>query len=116
LRSKARLGVAVVACICSVDPSSASAATKPVAARIVVVEDRGVAQPGQVAGFSERCPARAPHAVGGTFGPTGGTPIAGQFLLTQSVPQHRTAWRIDVLNPLPCRSRTSPAPCALAAR
>jgi hypothetical protein len=95
--SKARLLVAVVACMCGVGPAPVAAATKA-STRVVIVEDRGVAAPGQIAGFSERCPASAPHAVSGTFGPTAGTPLAGQFLLTRSVPLHRTGWRVDVQN------------------
>lgn len=102
MRTKAGLFLAVVVYLCSAGSPPASAATKTIA-RVVVVEDRGVVAPGQVAGFSERCPARAPHAVGGTFGPTGNTPFAGQFLLTRSVPLRRTGWRVDLQNlaPLP---------------
>jgi hypothetical protein len=96
-----RLLLAVVLLLGAAAPA-ASAATASVT-RVVVVEDRGVVAPSQTAGFSERCPARAPHPVGGTFGPTDDAPLAGQLVLTASFPLRRAGWRVVVKNitPLP---------------
>jgi hypothetical protein len=97
VRAKARLS-AMVLCVCAATWPGAALAKPAAATRVVVVEDQGVVQPGSSAGFSERCPARAPHAIGGTFGPTDNSPHAGQFLLTASYPLRRSGWRIDVQN------------------
>jgi hypothetical protein len=93
--------IAVVLCLCGI--ASPAAAARSTATRVVVVEDQGVVAPSQNAGFSEHCPARAPHAVAGTFGPTDDAPLAGQLVLTASFPLKRTGWRVVVhnLTPLP---------------
>ena len=99
--ASARLLLAVGLLLGAASPA-ASAAT-PSTTRVVVVEDRGVVAPSQTAGFSERCPARAPHPVGATFGPTDDAPLAGQLMLTASFPLRRAGWRVVVKNitPLP---------------
>jgi hypothetical protein len=98
--SSVRTSLALVVVLCAVSPDAALAA--PTAAtRVVVVEDQGVVAPQQTGGFSEHCPARAPHAVGATFGPTDTQPLAGQFLLTASFPLRRTGWRVVLKNPTP---------------
>jgi hypothetical protein len=87
----------------AVVPPAAAPGPRSIGTQVVIVEDRGVIAPSQTAGFSERCPARAPHAVGATYGPTDDQPLAGQLLLTASFPLHRAGWRVVLKNltPLP---------------
>jgi hypothetical protein len=109
--------ITIAACLwCVVWASSAPAAPTPggespraatapaVKSVVVVLEDQGVVPPGATRGFTRVCPKRAPHPVGGTFGPGEGSPRAGQFLLAASFPQsEKRAWRVVVKNitPLP---------------
>ena len=76
---------------------------EPPASTVVVLEDQGVMPPGAIAGFRHTCPARAPHPVGGTYGPPDGVQPAGQFLLAASYPVGAKAWRVRLRNvtPLP---------------
>jgi hypothetical protein len=71
------------------------------AARLKVVyrEDRGVLQPGSTDGFSERCPAAAPHAIAGYFG-TDSPSTSPLVSLADSVPFGKAgrAWSIGVKN------------------
>ena len=77
-------------------------AAAPARSTVVVLEDQGVVPPNATRGFTRFCPKRAPHPVGGTFGPGAGAPLAGQFLLAASYPtRERRAWRVVVKNITP---------------
>jgi hypothetical protein len=106
MRRIAALGSTVVLCACAAPRAAAAArVTAAPSARTVVVirEDQGVLAPHASGGFLHACPARAPHPIGGTFGPPDGSPLAGQFLLAGSYRVGRTAWRVRLQNitPLP---------------
>jgi hypothetical protein len=99
--------VGLCAWACAAGPGAATAAAPHAQAgartTVVVLEDQGVLPPNGSGGFAHSCPARAPHPVGGTFGPGNGAPLAGQFLLTGSYPVGRRGWRVRLQNvtPLP---------------
>jgi hypothetical protein len=99
--------VGLCAWACAAGPGAATAPAPHAQAgartTVVVLEDQGVLPPNGSGGFAHSCPARAPHPVGGTFGPGNGAPLAGQFLLTGSYPVGRRGWRVRLQNvtPLP---------------
>jgi hypothetical protein len=104
VRRNAALGLIVALCAAAAVPAAAATAQERTpATTVVVLEDQGVLQPNATGRFSHRCPARAPHPVGGTFGPPDGSPLAGQYLLTASHPLERTGWRVVLhnLTPMP---------------
>jgi hypothetical protein len=101
MRRIAALGSTVVLCAWAAPgAAAASRAVTPPPARTVVVirEDQGVLGPHAAGGFLHACPARAPHPIGGTFGPPDGSPLAGQFLLAGSYRVGRTGWRVRLQN------------------
>ena len=89
MRRNVGLGL-VVALGATVATPAAATTTAARPTTVVVIEDQGVLQPSATARFTHRCPARAPHPVGGTFGPPNGTPLAGQYALAASHPLDRT--------------------------
>lgn len=79
-----------------------TAPERPAKSTVVVLEDQGVVPPNATRGVTRFCPARAPHPVGGTFGPGQGGALAGQLLLAASYPtRERRAWRVVVKNITP---------------
>jgi hypothetical protein len=98
VRRIAGLGVTIALCACA---APAGAAQRQPATTVVVLEDQGVLPPRASAGFRHSCPARAPHPVGGTFGPPDGSPLASQFLLAGSYPVGWSGWRVRLQNITP---------------
>ena len=92
------------ALLCGAEAPAAQTPPAPAPARstVVVLEDQGVVPPNATRGFTRFCPKRAPHPVGGTFGPGAGAPLVGQFLLAASYPtREQRAWRVVVKNITP---------------
>lgn len=65
--------------------SSAATAPDPNALSVIYKADHGVVQPDMTGGFVERCPATAPHAISGYFGPDDDAAY-GQLTLAASAP------------------------------
>jgi hypothetical protein len=102
--------ITIAACLLGLIWAAAAGAQAPEAepapadapSTVVVLEDQGVIPPFQTRGVTRFCPQRAPHPVGGTFGPGEGAPTAGQFLLAASYPTRANrAWRVQVKNITP---------------
>jgi hypothetical protein len=73
---------------------------KPQKIKVAYVEDRGVVQPGATDGFTETCPAKAPHALSGYFG-TDSEDKSPHVTLSTSAPAGKVggrSWIVGVRN------------------